>query len=362
MIKPWVFDFCSPPEDLAGTASEHERCAAAFNWYMNLWTRAEKIGFEGIFFSEHHFVQGRLSPSPNLLIAALAQRTQTLRLGVMGLVLPLYEPWRVAEELNMLDHLSQGRLEIGVGSGSGPMEYRAVGIPGDEIRPRFSEALDILDAALTQPQFSHQGRFWNFKELSISPRPLQQPLPPRWITALSTQTAEMAAQRGYKVCTAFFSLDEVKRLFEAYRSAAAEKGHAASSDQLALRRMIYVADDDSEGVEVARAAMARWRIFMPSPPSQAKAGATAEMPNAHKGAVPDAPLYKGPQHGPAISDEEAIGGSPQRVAEQIIEQCRAVGAAHMLGYTFGPLSQRQVERNYELWRQVIPVLRKATID
>lgn len=360
MIKSWLFDFCAPPEDLASTLSEHERCAAAYRWYMDLWTRAEQLGFEGIFFSEHHFVQGRLSPSPNLLIAAVAQRTRTLRLGVMGLVLPLYEPWRVAEELGMLDHLTQGRLEIGFSSGSGPMEYRAVGIAGDEVRPRFSEQLDILDAALTQPQFSHEGKFWKFNKLSTWPRPLQQPLPPRWITVLSTQTAEMAAQRGYKVCTAFLGLDEVKRIFAAYRSAAGDKGQAASSDQLALRRMIYVADDDSEGVEVARAAVARWRMFMASAPP-AKAGATAALPNAHKGAVPDAPSNQGSQLGPAISDEEAIGGSPKRVAEQIVEQCRAVGAAHMLGYTFGPLSQRQIERNYELWREVIPVLRKAAI-
>lgn len=362
MIKPWIFDFFTLPEENDGQ-SEAERCAAAYAWYLDLWTRAEPIGFEGIFFSEHHFVPGRLSPSPNLLIAAVAQRTTTLRLGAMGQVLPLYEPWRVAEELSMLDHLSQGRLEIGLSSGSGPMEFRAVGMLSEEIRPRFSEALDILDAALTQPQFSHEGKFWKLNKLAISPRPLQQPLPPRWITGLSTQTAAMAAERGYKLCTAFFSIADIKPIFEAYRTTAANGGKTAGSDRLGLRRMIFISDNDSEGRDIARAAVNKWRSIMSGPPP-AKTGAAAHMPNAHKAMVPDAPhaQQKGAQHGQAIGDEEAIGGSPSAVAEQIIEQCRAVGAGHMLGYTFGGLSKLQIERSYELWRQVIPVLRKAKID
>ena len=95
-----------------------------FNWYLDLWPRAEPLGYEGIFFSEHHFGLA-YSPCPNLLIAQVAARTRTIRLGVMGLVLPYHQPWKVVEEIGMLDHLTQGtagdrhRRRHSAGDGSG---------------------------------------------------------------------------------------------------------------------------------------------------------------------------------------------------------------------------------------------------
>src|SRR5262245_65515057 len=105
MVKPWIFEFL--PE-LGGPDVEPDPAdvTALFARYLDLWARDEALGFEGIFFSEHHFGRS-YSPSPNLLIAALAQRTKTLRLGVMGVVLPYYHPARVVEEIGMLDHLTR---------------------------------------------------------------------------------------------------------------------------------------------------------------------------------------------------------------------------------------------------------------
>lgn len=355
MIKPWVFEFFTVLDNAADGRSDAQHWSDAFNWYQPLWQSFEAIGFEGLFFSEHHFMPGRLSPSPNLLIAALAPMTKHLRLGTMGMVVPLYAPWRMAEEISMLDHLTQGRLEIGLSSGTGPMEYKAIGMAAEEIRPRFAEAMDIMDAALTQPRFSHQGQFWQFENLAISPRPLQQPMPPCWITGLSTQTAALAAQRGYKLCTAFLPMSDVQNIFNAYRDTAATVGRKVDADNLGIRRMIFITDDDSEGRDIARNAVQRWRSIMSGPPP-AKTEPQHALP---KGVVPDAPKAT---HGQSIGDEEAIGGSPTTVAEQIIEQCRAAGAGHMLGYTFGALTRQQVERNYQLWREVIPVLRKANLQ
>ncbi len=115
MIKPWIFEFL--PE--LGSPSIEPNPADVtnlFERYLDLWVRDEALGFEGIFFSEHHFGRS-YSPSPNLLIAALGPRTKRLRLGVMGLVLPYYHPARVVEEIGMLDHLTGGRLEIGTAIG-----------------------------------------------------------------------------------------------------------------------------------------------------------------------------------------------------------------------------------------------------
>ena len=96
-----------------------------FRWYVDLWTRADSRNFEGIFFSEHHF-GAAYSPSPNLLISHVAARTTRLRLGVLGSVRPYATPWRIVEEIAMLDHLTDGRLEIGVVSGI-PPELAVVG-------------------------------------------------------------------------------------------------------------------------------------------------------------------------------------------------------------------------------------------
>src|ERR1700740_3608257 len=108
MIKPWLFEFV-PELGTPNIEPNPGHVTKLFTRYFDLWVRDEALGFEGIFFSEHHFGRS-YSPSPNLLIAALAPRTTRLRLGVMGLVLAYYHPVRVIEEIGMLDHITGGRL------------------------------------------------------------------------------------------------------------------------------------------------------------------------------------------------------------------------------------------------------------
>jgi len=347
MIKPWVFEFFAPPAD-----GDDQKSTA--DWYLDLWAKLEGYGFEGIFFSEHHFIPGRLSPSPHLLIAAMSQRTRSMRLGAMGVVLPLYEPWRIAEEIAMLDLLSGGRLEVGMASGSAPMEYRAVGIAKEEVRPRFEEALDIVQQALLHGEVSCDGRFWKLDRLAISPRPVQQP-PPQWIPVISPGSAEMAARRGCKICAGFYSTHDLRPVFDGYREVA---GPDVSADDLAVRRMIFLSDDAGEARELAAKTVSTWRKILPGPAAKTDA-AEAPLPNADARQVPDAPSQAG--HAPAVSAQEAIAGSPADVAEQIIDQCRDLGAGHILGYLFGSMSREQIRRNYELWQDVIPVLRNADI-
>src|SRR5215475_2982883 len=206
--------------------------SAAFDEAIGLWQEAEKLGFEGIFFSEHHFGLS-YSPSPNLLIASIARSTERLRLGTMGMVLPLYQPWRILEEIGMLDHLTGGRLEIGCASGV-PQELIQIGIAGEENRERFNEALALLDAWLDQPVISYHGRYCNFDNLRIVPRPLQQPSPPKWTTVVSTASASVA---------------RIKEIFDAYRDEADRLGIACGPEQLAIRRNISIAPSEAEARE-----------------------------------------------------------------------------------------------------------------
>ena len=209
MIKPWLFEFL--PE-LGGPSVEPDAhdVAALFARYLNLWVRDEALGFEGIFFSEHHFGRS-YSASPNLLIAALASRTKKLRLGVMGVVLPYYHPARVVEEIGMLDHLTGGRLEIGTAIGV-PQELSRLNLTMAEARERNDEIVAVLDAALTNRIVSHHGKYFSFSDLRLLPRPLQQPSPPRWTTVVSAESARRAARRRIKISTGFNSTEVIKRI------------------------------------------------------------------------------------------------------------------------------------------------------
>jgi alkanesulfonate monooxygenase SsuD/methylene tetrahydromethanopterin reductase-like flavin-dependent oxidoreductase (luciferase family) len=342
MIKAWVFEFL--PE-LGGPSAEPDPrdVATLFARYLDLWVRDEALGFEGIFFSEHHFGRS-YSPSPNLLIAALASRTKKLRLGVMGVVLPYYHPVRVVEEIGMLDHLTGGRLEIGTAIGV-PQELARLNMTMAEARERNDEIVAVLDAALTDRVISHQGKYFSFSDLRLLPRPLQQPSPPRWTTVVSPESARRAARRRIKISTGFNSIPVIKHIFDAYREEADAAGFNAGPEYLALRRRVTVAPTKDQAHLYAKAVADRLKSFV------------AEDDRL-KANVPDAPA---PTGGFTLSDDEFITGTPRDVADNIIEQCRAVGAGHFLTVLNWSAPVEEVAQAHELFgREAIPLLRSAS--
>jgi alkanesulfonate monooxygenase SsuD/methylene tetrahydromethanopterin reductase-like flavin-dependent oxidoreductase (luciferase family) len=342
VIKPWVFEFL--PE-LGGPSVEPDPrdVSALFARYLDLWVRDEALGFEGIFFSEHHFGRS-YSPSPNLLIAAIAQRTKTLRLGVMGVVLPYYHPARVVEEIGMLDHLTGGRLEIGTAIGV-PQELARFNMTMAEARERNEEIVAVLDAALSDRIVSHRGKYFSFSDLRILPRPLQQPSPPRWTTVVSVDSARRAARRRIKISTGFNSTQTIRRIFDAYREEADAAGYHAGPDCFALRRRITVAPTMDQARLYAQAVTDRLKSFV----------AEDDRLNAN---VPDAPA---PTGGFTLSDDEFITGTPKDVAQIMIEQCRAVGAENFLTVLNWSAPVDEVAQAHELFgREAIPLLRAAS--
>src|SRR5215475_891494 len=243
MIKPWIFEFFASPQAQA-QQFEPEASQRYFDAYLDLWASAEPAGFEGIFFSEHHF-GAAYSPAPNLLIANVALRTEKLRLGTLGMVPPYHAPWRLVEEIGMLDHLTGGRLEIGTAAGI-PNEMAKVGLGHDEARARNDEILDILDAALKSPVISHHGKFWQFDNLRLTPRPVQQPSPPVWVTVVSVSSARKAARRGAKLCTGFHPLDKIIEIFDAFRDEAEKAGRTVGPEDLCIRRQVTMVQDERE--------------------------------------------------------------------------------------------------------------------
>jgi alkanesulfonate monooxygenase SsuD/methylene tetrahydromethanopterin reductase-like flavin-dependent oxidoreductase (luciferase family) len=341
MIKSWIFEFFATPPELA----QHFDPAASldyFNAYLDLWTSAEAAGFDGIFFSEHHF-GAAYSPSPNLLIAAVALRTKKLRLGVMGMVPPYHSPWRLVEEIGMLDHLSGGRLEIGTSAGI-PNEMALVGLGVEEARARYDEAVEIIDKALAGPVISHHGKFWNFDNLTLTPRTIQRPHPPKWVTVISVSSARKAARRGAKISTGFHPQSKVIEIFDAFRDEADKIGRKVGPDDLCLRRQV-VMHDDKEALAKRRLA---YRDFIRSDP---------------RANLPDRPALDTPlSHSFSIGEEEFIGGTSAAIAEQIVAQCRSAGAGNFAALFDRFASPAQLMDGYRAFGEVvIPKLRAAPV-
>jgi natural product biosynthesis luciferase-like monooxygenase protein len=211
--------------------------------------RGEALGFESVWPVEQHFNRNlSILPCPALLLAAIAARTQTLRLGTAIVQLPLAHPLRIAEELATLDVLSGGRVECGVGRGANPIHYAGFGVPMAESRDRFIEGLEYLRQAWTQERFSFRGRFFQADDIALVPRPLQQPHPPIRIAANSVETAEFAGRTGYPIFVAsnINPFPKLRELVPLYRTARKAAGHAETSDDLTILLPLYVGENRSQ--------------------------------------------------------------------------------------------------------------------
>ena len=209
--------------------------------------RGEDLGFESVWPVEQHFNQYQSAlPCPALLLAAIAERTRTMRLGTAIVQLPLGHPLRIAEELATLDVLSGGRVEFGVGRGSNPQHFAGFGVPMAESRDRMVEALDYIRQAWTQERFSFQGRFFQADDVCLVPKPLQQPHPPIWIAANGRDTFEFAGRSGYPILVAAHinPFPKLRELLSIYQAARREAGHPdMSQDDLTLLMPLYVGED-----------------------------------------------------------------------------------------------------------------------
>jgi natural product biosynthesis luciferase-like monooxygenase protein len=207
---------------------------------------AEALGFESVWPVEQHFnADLSITPAPLLLLAALAERTRTLRLGIAIVLLPLSHPIRVAEEIATLDVLSNGRVEFGVGRGAIPTHFAGFGVPQAESRDRFVEALEVIVQAWTKERVSHAGRFFNVDNLSVVPKPVQQPHPPIRAAANSLETFEQMGRAGYPifVATPINPFSKLKETLTLYREARRLGGHPDNGgEDVTLVLPLYVSE------------------------------------------------------------------------------------------------------------------------
>ena len=170
----------------------------AFEELLEQIQLTERLGFDEAWFAEHHHSDYGMLASPNLIIANLAPRTQRLRFGNLVNVLPLYDPMRLAEECGMLDILTGGRLNVGLGRGV-PRDDLKHGLDRDTAQARFEEGIEILLRAWTGETFNYTGKAWNYVDITCRPQPLQRPHPPIYYGATSPDSPAMVARRGWNL-------------------------------------------------------------------------------------------------------------------------------------------------------------------
>jgi alkanesulfonate monooxygenase SsuD/methylene tetrahydromethanopterin reductase-like flavin-dependent oxidoreductase (luciferase family) len=223
--------------------------ARTYEEHLQAWEELDRLGFDGVGFNEHHTSPYGLMNSPNLLAAAAAQRTKRLRLLVYGNLLPLHNPVRLAEELSMLDCMSNGRMVSGMARGI-PREYGVFGVPMSDSRARFEEAWEIIKRAWTEEVFSYEGRFWKFQDVAIWPRPMQQPHPPVWIPILgSKETIEWAAKHDLPITPGIGSPGLREDIIRYYARCLEENGRELTPEHLILSVNAYVGDSKAAAVK-----------------------------------------------------------------------------------------------------------------
>jgi alkanesulfonate monooxygenase SsuD/methylene tetrahydromethanopterin reductase-like flavin-dependent oxidoreductase (luciferase family) len=234
--------------------------ATAFHESMAQMRAAEEMGFDAVWLGELHFQKERsVLASPLVVAGALAACTKRIKIGIAVQVLPLSHPLRLAEDVATVDHLSRGRLDFGVGRSGLPGHYQGFNIPYEESRDRFFETLEILRKAWTQDRFSHDGRYYQFRDVCVVPKPYQKPHPPLRVAATTEETYPLMGRLGHRLFVAVRtnSISDLKRFLGGYHEAWREAGHPGRGE-VALLVPVYVAERARQAREEPQASTMHW--------------------------------------------------------------------------------------------------------
>ena len=222
---------------------------------------AEELGWDCFWFTEHHFLfYGGAMPNPAVILSAAAARTSTIRLGSAISILPLHHPLQIAEDYAMVDAVSDGRLEFGIGLGNTPLDFHAFGVPREESRQRFDEAAEVIRKAWTNDRFSHEGTFWRFDDVAIYPKPAQQPSPPFWVAGISAASLGWAGRHGCHIMTVAHAAppETYAPGMAAWRDGLVQSGYDPSKYHCKLHLRVWVDEDGERARAVAEPAITNY--------------------------------------------------------------------------------------------------------
>jgi alkanesulfonate monooxygenase SsuD/methylene tetrahydromethanopterin reductase-like flavin-dependent oxidoreductase (luciferase family) len=355
----------APRTPVPSTYFDPIKGAANYNEHLEEMTYCEELGFDGVVFNEHHYSAYGTMPSPNLIAAALSQKTSRIKIGVLGNILPLrYHPVRVAEEYAMVDCLSNGRLIAGFVRGI-PPEYIWYGVNPAESRGRFEEAYELIMTAWTQSVWSYEGKFFQLKDCAIWPRPLQQPHPPIWIAARSAESIEWCVKRHLPTAQVYQTTAQIEDTFNYYRRVARDEGWEATPNDFILCRHIYIDESDKKAQEVAEPAMRYFFTVFNRGFNEAinkgavdqgllKALTTERSFNYFREGNRERRDFSKLDWDGLISTGYMIAGNPDTVARQVLDQMKQIGAEHFMGmFHIGNLAHEKVVSSLDLFKKEI---------
>ncbi|MDB5570102.1 MAG: flavin-dependent oxidoreductase [Hyphomicrobiales bacterium] len=362
------------PYPLPGKNFDPKIAARTYAEHFEIWNEMEELGFDGVGLNEHHTTPHGLMVSPNMMAVAGARMTKKLEFLLLGNLLPLHNPLRIAEELAMADCISEGRILSGFARGV-PREYRVYDVPMSESRARFDEALDIICKAWTEDTFSYEGKFWSFKDISIWPRPYRQPHPPIWIPFTgSKETIQLAGRNNFSAVLPAGHPGVTQDIVGYYGEQLAANGHTITPEHLCLFTDAYVAESQEAAL---RENMSYYLYFVQTlwhhgsdQPKEAlgKAGyvASSSFDYLRPENKPFAEMDRAKIRLTEASDVEArvksgslAWGSPKEVAERLIEKAEQMGANQVLlnvnlGAPPHDMFREQIRR---FGREVLPLLK-----
>jgi alkanesulfonate monooxygenase SsuD/methylene tetrahydromethanopterin reductase-like flavin-dependent oxidoreductase (luciferase family) len=346
-MKIGLFDHVEDGErPLATLFEERLRFAAA----------AEAAGIYCLHVAEHHATPLNMVPVPGVYLGAVAHATSRMRLGPLVYLLPLYSPLRLIEEICMLDHLSHGRLDVGVGRGVSPYELKFHKVEHDRSRDIFIDAFKCVSAGLTADRLTYAGEYFTYENVPIALRPLQQPHPPFWYGSSNEIGSTWAGEHGLHFVT-LGPTPSAKANIEAYKKTLAKRGAPAQPKSefpggavIGVQRHIFVADTDAEARRFGKPAMEVHLANMNW--LRVKAGDT--------GLTSRLKIPHGESYEDCLQNGTVIAGSPQTVRAGIERQVEELGVNYLLTYLFlGTMSLNDALRSLKLFStEVMPHLEK----
>jgi alkanesulfonate monooxygenase SsuD/methylene tetrahydromethanopterin reductase-like flavin-dependent oxidoreductase (luciferase family) len=334
-----VFDWIESSELPADEIFEHKLAIAE---------AADKAGFYAWHIAEHQGTPLSIDGSPALVLSAASQRTKRLRLGALTFCLPWYNPFRFYNEVCMLDHMSGGRLELGVGRGVSPIESSYFGMKSiDESRERYRETLEVFFSACSNRVLNHQGKYFSYRDLDLYLKPRQRPYPPLWFPSSDKNSIEFTAKHGYHTVLNTTAAEagklyaQYREVWTRHRDDPGRHNAHVGAPKLGKSQHVFVADTDAEASARGEAAYQVW--------SEHLTHLTRKHGQPHL-------LNVSPTSAAAVT--RLVAGSPATVARELAQVVRESGINHLLlVFSFGDLAPRQAMRSMGLFvAEVMPRL------
>jgi len=306
----------------------------------------DRGGFYAYHVAEHHATPLGIAASPSVYLAAVAQRTTRLKFGPLVYTLPLYHPLRLIEEICMLDQLSGGRFQLGMGKGISPLETRCFGVDPDERQRRYEEIIEILMQGLTSKVVNHKGQYYQFHDVPMELGPLQQPHPPLWLGIATPDSAERAGRSAYNAVS-LSTAAETRVLTDPYRKGFRQAHGDKALPKLGLGRFIVVADTDAKALDIARRAYKRWHESF------------HHLWHVH--GIKPTRGERAPDFDETTNGGRGIAGSPDTVIKALTTQLSEAGVNYSVGqFVFGDMSPSEAHASVDLFvRHVMPAVRQS---